>query len=49
MGAEGRYVDDVELDLRNVDIKTWRTRALDRTDWAFVVGQYMAELKGMRR
>jgi len=47
MVAGGRYLDDVELDLRNMDVKSWRTRALDRTDWTFVVGEYMTELKGM--
>jgi hypothetical protein len=27
-----RRIDDVELDLRNVDVKRWRARALDRTE-----------------
>ena len=35
-------MDDVELDLRNMDVKKWRTRTLNRTEWAFVVGEYMA-------
>jgi hypothetical protein len=29
-------MDDVKLDLRNITVKGWRTRALDRTVWASV-------------
>jgi hypothetical protein len=47
MVARERWVDDVELDLRDMDVKRRRTRALDRTEWAIVVGEYMTELKGM--
>lgn len=29
-------VDNVESDLRNMGVKSWKTRALDRTEWASV-------------
>jgi len=29
-------MDDVEMEL-NMDVKRWRTRALDKTEWASVV------------
>jgi hypothetical protein len=31
-------MDDVELDLRDMGIKRWRTKVLDGTEWASVVG-----------
>ena len=37
---------DVELDLRNMDVKRWRTRALDRREWASVMREARAKLKG---
>jgi hypothetical protein len=40
-------VDDVELDLKNIGVKRWRTRALDRTEWASVVREIKAKLKGL--
>jgi hypothetical protein len=36
---------DTELDLRNVGVKRWQTRALDRTDLASVVREAEAKLK----
>jgi hypothetical protein len=42
-----RWMDDVELDLRNMDVKRWRRRALDRTEWAFVIRKGKAKLKGL--
>jgi hypothetical protein len=30
-------MDDVELDLRDVDVRRWRASAVDRTEWASVV------------
>jgi hypothetical protein len=35
-------MNDVKLDLRNMAVKSWRTRALDRKKWAAV----MREVKG---
>jgi hypothetical protein len=40
-------MDDVEMDLRNIGVKRWRSRALDRAEWASVVREAMAKLKGM--
>jgi hypothetical protein len=39
-------VRDVELDSRNVGVKRWRTRALDRTQRSSVVREDKAKLKG---
>jgi hypothetical protein len=40
-------MDDVELVLRNMGVKIWRTRALDRTEWVSVVREAKAKLKGL--
>jgi hypothetical protein len=40
-------MDDVELDLRDVGVKRWRIRALDRTEWASVVTEAKTRLKGL--
>jgi len=37
-------MDDVKLDLRNTAVKRWKTRALDRKEWAAV----MREVKGTK-
>jgi hypothetical protein len=42
-----RWMDDVESDLRNMDVKSSRTRALDRVDWASVVREAKDKLKWM--
>jgi hypothetical protein len=39
-------MDDVELDLRNMGAKRWRTRVLNRTERACVVRAATAKLKG---
>jgi hypothetical protein len=36
-------MDDVELDLRNMAVKGWRTRAVDKREWAFVMGEAKAK------
>jgi len=41
-----RWMDDVELDLRNMGVKIWRTRALDRTARTSVVIETEAKLRG---
>jgi hypothetical protein len=41
-----RWLDDVELDLRNLGVNIWTRRALDRTAWASVVRRAEAKLKG---
>jgi hypothetical protein len=38
------WVDDVESDLRNVDVKRWRSGALDRTEWAPIMREAKAKL-----
>jgi hypothetical protein len=42
-----RWIDYVESDLRNMGVKRWRSRALDRTEWASVVREAKAKLKGL--
>jgi hypothetical protein len=39
-------MDDAESDFKNMGVKRWRTRALDRTEWASVVREAKARLKG---
>jgi hypothetical protein len=41
-----RWIDDVEDDLRNMDIKRWRIKALDRVERASIVKEAKAKLKG---
>jgi hypothetical protein len=43
-----RWMDDVELDLRNMAVKRWRRRALDRTEGAAVMREAKLKLKGMQ-
>jgi hypothetical protein len=40
-------MDDVELDLRNMGVKTWRTRTSDRTERASVMREAKAEIEGL--
>jgi hypothetical protein len=42
-----RWIDNVEDDLRNVDIKRWRIKALDRVECASIIKEAKAELKGL--
>jgi hypothetical protein len=32
-----RWINDVEDDLRKLGVKRWRTKALDRVEWASIV------------
>jgi len=40
-------VNDVEPDFRNMGVKRYRTVALDRREWAFVMRKAKAKLKGL--
>jgi hypothetical protein len=40
------WIDDVEDDLRKLGVKRWRTKALDRVEWASIVREAKAKLKG---
>jgi len=40
-------VDDIEPGFWNMGVKRYRTRALDRREWAFVMREAKAKLKGL--
>jgi hypothetical protein len=40
------WINDVEDDLRKLGVKRWRTKALDRENWASVIMEAKAKLKG---
>jgi len=39
-----RWINDVEDDLRKLGVKRWRTKALEREEWASIIKE--AKLKG---
>jgi hypothetical protein len=41
-----RWINGVEDDLRKLGVKRWRTKALDRVEWASIVKEGKAKLKG---
>jgi hypothetical protein len=41
-----RWINDVEDDSRKLGVKRWRTKALDRVEWASIVRENKAKLKG---
>jgi hypothetical protein len=41
-----RWIDDVEDDLRKLDVKRWRAKGLDRVEWASVLREAKGKLKG---
>jgi hypothetical protein len=41
-----RWINDVENDLRKLGVKRWRTKALDGVEWASIVREGKAKLKG---
>jgi hypothetical protein len=41
-----RWINDVEDDLRKLDVKRWRMKALDREEWASIIREAKAKLKG---
>ena len=42
-----RWIDDVEDDLRKLGVKRWRMKALDREEWASIIREAKAKLKGL--
>ena len=41
-----RWIDNVEDDLRKLGVKRWRAKALDREEWASIIREAKAKLKG---
>jgi hypothetical protein len=41
-----RWINDVEDDLRKLGVKRWRTKALDRVEWASIIREAKTKLKG---
>ena len=41
-----RWIDDVEDDLRKLGVRRWRTKSLDREEWASIIREAKAKLKG---
>jgi transcription termination factor 2 len=41
-----RWINDVEDDLRELGVKRWRTKALEREEWASIVKEAKGKLKG---
>jgi len=41
-----RWIDEVEDDLRKLGVKRWRVKALDREEWASIIREDKAKLKG---
>jgi hypothetical protein len=41
-----RWINDVEDDLRKLGVKRWRTKPLDRVEWASIVREAKDKLKG---
>ena len=42
-----RWINDVEDDIRKLRVKRWRTKALDRQEWASIIREAKAKLKGL--
>jgi len=40
-----RWINDVEGDLRKLDVKRWGMNALDREEWASIIRETKAKLK----
>jgi hypothetical protein len=41
-----RRINDVEYDIRKLGVKRWRTKALDIVEWASIIREAKAKLKG---
>jgi hypothetical protein len=44
-----RRINDVEDDLRKLGVKCWRTKALEREEWASIIKEAKAKLKGKKK
>jgi hypothetical protein len=44
-----RWINDVEDDLRRLGVKRWRMKALNREEWASIIKEANAKLKGPYR
>ena len=44
--ARLRWINDLEDDLRKLGMKRWRKKALDREEWASIIREAEAKLKG---
>ena len=42
-----RWINDVEDDLRKLGMKRWRMKALEREEWASIIKEAKAKLKGL--
>jgi hypothetical protein len=38
-------MDDIKLDLRNMGVRRWRRRGVDRTEWATIGSEAKAKIK----
>jgi hypothetical protein len=45
-GRRGRWINGVEGDLRKLGEKRWRTKGLDRMEWASIVREGKGKVKG---
>ena len=41
-----RWINDVEDNLRKLGVKRWRTKVLEREEWALIINEAKAKLKG---
>jgi hypothetical protein len=41
-----RWINDVEDDLRKLGVKRWRTKVLEGVEWASIIMEANAKLKG---
>jgi hypothetical protein len=41
-----RWIDDVEDDLRSMGTKRWRIKVMDKVEWASIITDAKAKLKG---
>jgi hypothetical protein len=41
-----KWINDVEDGLRKLGVKRWRTKGLDRVEWASIVREGKGKLKG---
>jgi transcription termination factor 2 len=41
-----RWINDVKDDLRKLGVKRWRTKVLEREEWASIIKEAKAKLKG---